>query len=209
MRILLAVTAASVLALTANVSSASAKDSYVSVAGGATGESHYDITFAGANARVNNEAGVAFAAAWGKKLSQNLRGEIAVSASRQDTKSLTVSYLGDSEAGSLDGKTEAYGIDGNVYYDFPVKGKFVPYVGAGVGVSNLKLTILDADSSTSVLHLQAIAGVNYAVNPKFNLFAEVRAQRLGSFKFKLDANNETKDTSISTTGVLVGLRAPF
>jgi hypothetical protein len=42
MRILLAVAATSILALSANVSSASAKDSYVSVAGGLTGESHYD-----------------------------------------------------------------------------------------------------------------------------------------------------------------------
>lgn len=209
MRILLAVTAASVLALTANVSSASAKDSYVSVAGGATGESHYDINTDGFNVRVNNESGATFAAAWGQKLSHNLRGELAVSANKQDVKSGALSDGVISQTGALDGKTEAYGIDGNVYYDFPVKGKFVPYVGAGVGISNLKLTIEGEDNSTSVLHLQAIAGVNYAVNPKFNLFAEVRAQRLGSFKFKLDANNETKDTSISTTGVLVGLRAPF
>ncbi len=209
MRILLVIAATSALALSVNVSSASAKDSYVSVTGGVTGESHYDINFADVNGRVNNESGGTFAAAWGKTLSHNLRGELAFSASKQDVKSATISNSTDSATGAINGKTEAYGLEGNLYYDFPVKGKLVPYVGAGVGISDLKLTLEGEDSSTSVLHLQAIAGVNYAMNPKFNLFAEVRAQRLGSFKFKIDDQNSTKDTSISNVGLLVGVRAPF
>lgn len=204
-------TAAATLAF---VGTASAQDRYVSFSAGVSGKSDYDYAIPQNSARVKSDldSAASISAAYGQKF-ENFRGEIALSNRKMDGKAkvdgrvgLTTPTAGKSEAGVL-------ALDFNGYYDFPVEGKFKPYVGAGIGIANVKLKDLYLDDTTSALHLQAMAGASFEVNEKVAVFAEVRAERVGTITVEtrevFSGRKSESDVSFSNVGGQIGIRVSF
>ena len=75
------------------------------------------------------------------------------------------------------------------------------------------LTIDDEfiNDKASVLNLQAMVGVNVEITKNFDVYAEARTQRLGSFTIETSdgtTSNET-DIDLTSTGVLGGIKFKF
>ncbi len=212
MRIVL-LTAAATLAF---VGTASAQDRYVSFSAGVSGKSDYDYAIPQNKSRVTSDldSAASISAAYGQKF-ENFRGEIAMSNRKMDGKTtVSVVYPGFSST-NTGGKSEAgiLALDFNGYYDFPVEGKFKPYVGAGIGIANVKLKDVYLDDTTSALHLQAMAGASFEVTEKVAVFAEVRAERVGTITVEtrevFSGRKSESDVSFSNVGGQIGIRVSF
>ncbi|MEJ2815822.1 MULTISPECIES: porin family protein [unclassified Caulobacter] len=189
---------------------APAAGQYISVSGGLVGKTDYDVGFAGGyKAKADVDAGAQGAVAWGSTIGNGWRAEIALGYRSQDSE--TVVTWNGTKIGATDGKVEALSIDINGYYDFPVSGPAKPYLGAGIGVAQVKFSDDLIDDKGDALTLQGIAGVSFAVSPTISLFAEGRYQYTGSIKIKTTSPSGEQNSHLSMTGpaALVGARFAF
>ena len=110
------------------------------------------------------------------------------------------------------GHQRTIGIMANGYYDFEFGSRFVPYVGAGVGVALMNLQGRDAlgkfsDFNTRFAY-QGIAGVSYNFSP--NLAANLEYRYLGTTEPTFSDNGvKVKTDSLGNHTVLLGLRYTF
>lgn len=99
------------------------------------------------------------------------------------------------------------GVFANVYYDFSGMGAITPYVGAGLGVSNVEVTYRPSDigiidDSETKFAYQIKAGAAYALTEQFDVFAEAayRATDDVTFDNQLfpgDLSIENRQTTLS------------
>jgi opacity protein-like surface antigen len=193
-----------------------ARGQYISVSGGLIGKTDYDYSFANGYAmNADVDSGAQGAVAWGSTLAGNWRAEIALGYRSQKVDGqLTVPAGGPLHAGvyPTDGdKMTTFSVDLNGYYDFPVSGPVKPYLGAGVGVAQVKIDDGVLDDKGDALTLQGIAGASFAVSPRVSLFAEGRLQYTGRIKIKTTSSfGEHKETlNMTGGGALVGARFAF
>ena len=102
----------------------------------------------------------------------------------------------------------------STYVDIPTKSKFTPYVGGGLGYTNvgwgaysasaLGITLTQQAGSQGVLGYQAKLGVTYQASAKADVFVEGTYQ--GSSGFSVDRVNYD---SLSAFGARVGARYRF
>jgi opacity protein-like surface antigen len=183
---------------------------YVSVSGGLIGKTDYDYGFAGGyKAKTDVDSGAQGAIAWGSTVGGNWRAEIALGYRSQNND--TVVTLNNTPLGTTDGKIKTLSVDINAYYDFPVAGPVKPYLGAGVGVAQVKFSDDLIDDKGDALTLQGIAGASFAVSPTISLFAEGRYQYTGSIKIKTTSPSGEQKEHLNMTGpgALVGARFAF
>ncbi len=134
-------------------------------------------------------------AAIGYRFSKTLRTDFSYVYNRYSVTSGTVGGITDagnafngtySAAGSINSNS----LFGNIYYDLPTKGKFVPYVGAGLGWTNINVpggeygyTVesrgstyygngVSNSSTFNALGYQAKVGLAYNLNAKNSIYAE-------------------------------------
>ena len=182
---------------------------YISVSGGLIGKTDYDYGFAGGyKAKSDVDSGAQGAVAWGSSFGA-WRGEIALGYRSQ--KNNTVLSWHGSALGDTDGKVKTLSVDINGYYDFPVAGPVKPYLGAGIGVAQVKFSDDLIDDKGDALTLQGIAGASFAVSPRVSLFAEGRYQYTGSIKIKTTSPSGEQNSHLNMTGpgALVGARFAF
>lgn len=194
----------------AKAAAAPASGQYISVSGGLVGKTDYDFGFAGGyKAKADVDSGAQGAIAWGSSVGNGWRAEIALGYRSQNGD--TVVTQNGTKLGSTDGKVQALSIDINGYYDFPVAGPAKPYVGAGIGVAQVKFNDDLIDDKGDALTLQGIAGVSFAVSPTIALFAEGRYQYTGSIKIKTSSPSGEQNSHLSMSGpaALVGARFAF
>jgi opacity protein-like surface antigen len=113
-----------------------------------------------------------------------------------------------------DGNTNLNSFMVNGYIDIDTKSKFVPYVGGGIGYSDInfssytvKILGVDAKSgsgSSGAFGYQAKAGLSYLASEKVDIFGE--AVFTGTTGFKLDTVNVD---SMTAWGARAGLRYRF
>lgn len=183
---------------------------YISISGGLIGKTDYDYGFAnGWSVDGDVKSGAQGAVAWGSSIGANWRGEIALGYRSQKVDSTLTSNVGVFTA--TDGKVKALSLDLNGYYDFPVSGPVKPYLGAGVGVAQVKIDDGLLDDKGDALTLQAMAGASVAVSPRISLFAEGRYQYTGSIKVKTTSPSGERNQKLNMTGAgaLVGARFAF
>ena len=183
---------------------------YIAVSGGLIGKTDYDYGFAGGiHAKTDVDSGAQGAIAWGSTVGGNWRAEIALGYRSQ--KNETVVTQNGATLGTTDGKIKTFSVDINGYYDFPVAGPVKPYLGAGIGVAQVKFSDLIIDDKGDALTLQGIAGVSFAVSPTLSLFAEGRYQYTGSIKIKTTSPSGEQNEKLNMTGpgALVGARFAF
>jgi opacity protein-like surface antigen len=114
-------------------------------------------------------------------------------------------------SGTTNGKVKTL-IDINGYYDFPVAGPVKPYLGAGVGVAQVKIDDdLIIDDKGDALTLQGIAGASFAVSPTHLAVRRGRYQYTGSIKVKTTSPSGERNEKLNMTGpgALVGARFAF
>lgn len=184
---------------------------YVSIAGGVIGKTDYNYRFSTGGTRLDAEldAGPQGALAWGASVGANWRAELALGYRSQDISSwMVLPGLGKITDG---GKADTLSLDINAYYDFPVSGPVKPYLGAGVGVAQVKIDDGALDDKAEALNMQAIAGASVAISPNVSLFAEGRYQRTGPIRITatLGAATKTSNIDLSSAGGLVGVRFGF
>jgi opacity protein-like surface antigen len=191
-------------------SAAPASGQYIAVSGGLIGKTDYDYGFAnGWSVDADVKSGAQGAIAWGSSIGANWRGEIALGYRSQKVDSALISNVGVFAASG--GKVKALSIDLNGYYDFPVSGPVKPYLGAGVGVAQVKIDDGLLDDKGDALTLQAMAGASVAVSPRISLFAEGRYQYTGSIKVKTTspAGERHEKLNMTAPGAVVGARFAF
>jgi opacity protein-like surface antigen len=190
--------------------SAPARGQYISVSGGLIGKTDYDYGFAnGYSLAADVDSGAQGAVAWGSSFGA-WRGEVALGYRSQKVDSqLTIPRVATFAVGG--DKVTTFSVDLNGYYDFPVAGPVRPYLGAGIGVAQVKIDDGVLDDKGDALTLQGIAGASFAVSPRVSLFAEGRYQYTGSIKIKTTSPSGEVDSKLNMTspGVLVGARFAF
>lgn len=140
------------------------------------------------------ESAVFGSAGAGYDLGNGLRAEGEVTYSKSDF-----------DDASGDAKT--LGAFANIVYDFKVPGipdQIRPFVGAGVGMANVKLDDGLLDDDDTGLAYQAKAGVSYQVNDRLTAEMAYRYQRVTDVQYGAGASAFEGD--LDSQAVTVGLR---
>ncbi len=129
---------------------------------------------------------------------------------RGPTLGATVGTIVDSGIGSQ----RNYGAFANAYYDFNAGGSFQPYVGAGVGVQNLRFDYRPSDvdvgqGSGTNFAWQLMAGATYRISESFELFGQYNYRDLGQTDIPLDLVPATLRAEGRQSVVSLGLRIPL
>jgi hypothetical protein len=74
-----------------------------------------------------------------------------------------------------------------------------PYLGAGIGVAQVKIDDGLLDDKGDALTLQGMAGASFAVSPTISLFAEGRYQYTGSIKIKTTSPSGEQNEKLNMT----------
>ena len=144
-----------------------------------------------------------------------VRTELTYAYTGATLNTVTASALGASINGSVsNGSVSTNSVLMSAYVDIPTKSKFTPYVGGGLGYTNVGWGAYSANfsgvqwnwqsGSQGVLGYQAKLGVTYQASAKADVFVEGAYQ--GSSGFSVDSVNYD---SLSAFGARVGARYRF
>jgi len=144
-----------------------------------------------------------------------VRTELTYAYTGASLNSVTASALGTSLSSSIrNGSVSTNSVFVSAYVDIPTKSKFTPYIGGGLGYTNvgwgaysasaLGITLTQQAGSQGVLGYQAKLGVTYQANAKADVFVEGTYQ--GSSGFSVDRVNYD---SLSAFGARIGARYRF
>ncbi|MBA4456405.1 outer membrane beta-barrel protein [Cylindrospermopsis raciborskii CS-506_B] len=94
----------------------------------------------------------------------------------------------------------------NGYYDIPTSSKLRPYIGAGLGLAFTSgdIDTIDIDGNSFAYNLKG--GIQYEVNYKGNIFAELKYASIGGYKLK---NTIADIDSVNSFGLSIGYRQGF
>ncbi|MCX5937412.1 MAG: outer membrane beta-barrel protein [Cyanobium sp. LacPavin_0920_WC12_MAG_62_9] len=144
-----------------------------------------------------------------------VRTELTYAYTGASLNSVTATALGTSGTTSIsNGSVSTNSVLVSAYVDIPTKSKFTPYIGGGLGYTNvgwgaysasaLGITLTQQAGSQGVLGYQAKLGVSYQASAKADVFVEGTYQ--GSSGFSVDRVNYN---SLSAFGARVGARYRF
>ena len=161
------------------------------------------------------DSDISFNAAVGYVYSENFRIEAEFAYRENDVDSVNFNNNPVSPRGDISSKS----IFVNAYYDFAnVHEQFVPYVGAGIGFTDVDVDVqygtADFNGDDDVLAFQLIAGANYHINDELSLYADVRYQvtddpELNRFGGPAPAANVELDSEYDTYNFNIGVRYNF
>lgn len=201
-------------------SSIASADKYASIFGGLTKADELDFQVAPGTVTTDFDDGYAFGLAFGKRLGQagdknrwRVEGELGYRSNDVSTHK-----LGGAELDGAFGKLTSTSLMANVFIDFNAPSKFSPYLGAGLGFTNVKAdgwgvsAIPDVVSDDeTVLAYQLIAGAGWDVSQKTELFVEYRYFATDNASVTTSGATGAVDTDLSykTNNLLIGARFNF
>ncbi|MDD9869745.1 MAG: outer membrane beta-barrel protein [Gammaproteobacteria bacterium] len=123
------------------------------------------------------------------------------------------------------GRIETRSLFANVYYDFPGYGDFIPYVGAGIGRADVKVTdvryisvfvdshrptnrrrvVQDTDMEDTVYAWQLHAGADYRVNRRFLVGLKVSYTDLDDFSDTNRYDEHTDEPNLTNRTKFAGI----
>ncbi len=146
----------------------------------------------------------------------NWRTDLTYSVSEHDLDSCTETKQSAACATGGQGSGDLNTFMANVYYDIETESKFTPYLGAGIGTTeispdNIKVAGTEYDlKSEDTTTYQLKAGVSYEVSEKVNLLGEATYRKYDDIKTSTDvANVEFNVDEISSWSFLFGARYRF
>lgn len=183
--------------ISANVGLAMPNDSDLTATGGS-----------GTTGTIEFDTGTAYAVAVGYAYENSVRieGEFVYQANDYDK--LSVTGVGSATIEG-DAKSKTFLLNG--YYDFNKEGKVQPFIGAGIGLSEVEAgdislpgygTLLSSDNDTAFAY-QVSAGVGFSVSEKTSLELKYRY-----FQTE-DLNFEVLDAEYSSHNLFAGVRLSF
>jgi opacity protein-like surface antigen len=112
------------------------------------------------------------------------------------------------------GRQRNYGAFANAYYDFNPEGAFMPYVGGGIGVQNVRFDYRPSNidvgqGSDTNFAWQLMAGATYRISPAFELFGQYNYRDSGSTDIPLDLLPANLRAESRQSILSLGLRIPF
>lgn len=143
---------------------------------------------------------------FGRDYGANWRAEVELSRRAAGLKSVSGT--------AASGEMLATSLMANAIYDFNGNGPITPYLGAGLGFTQVKLDNARPFGASSIndsdrgIGLQGIAGVSYAMNQAVDLFADYRYFTARNIDLVTVAGNAASLTP-KTHSVMVGLRYNF
>lgn len=166
------------------------------------------------------DAGVGITGAVGHSFAAfRIEGEISYRQNDLDEAEVSSITVGGTTIGvvgtlALEGDISALGFMANGWYDFDTGSKWVPSVGAGIGVVNLSLDIESVggaatvfDESDTVFAFQAAAEIGYQVMP--STIVGVSYRFLGTSDPDFEAGGETIESEYLSHNIMVGVRHKF
>ena len=188
------ITAAVLLAPSLSAAAQDERGYYATVYGGpsfmaSTSFSESRPTGAAVGGKVAFGSGIGFGAAVGRRYGNGWAAEVA-----WDERG---SFLDSVGGVAVDGNVFSTVVFLNGYYRFPARGAVRPFIGAGLGY----VAVLDIDvdrdgkeqeySRSGGMAVQAMAGGEYSLSPRWSLSGDVRWSRMGSGTFKAAAAGTT------------------
>ncbi|QYF91712.1 outer membrane beta-barrel protein [Massilia sp. PAMC28688] len=193
-RYITCIAAAAVLLAPLSVTAQDEPGYYASAYGGTTAARSTSFlesraTGPAAGGKVDFGGGIGFGAAVGRRFGNGWAAELAL-----DERGNYLKRVGGVE---VDGNVFSEVVFLNGYYRFPARGAVRPFIGAGLGY----VVALDIDvdrngaeqeySRKGGAAVQAIAGVEYSLAPRWILSGDVRWSRIGSGNFKATSAGNT------------------
>lgn len=167
-----------------------------------------DVTQAGLDFTTDFDLGQAFSLSGGRIFRDfRAEGELFVSAS--DFSSLSSPGLG---SASASGTLTTMGLMLNGYYDFPTDSKWKPYIGAGIGFTEIDIDSLAANGvfiasdNDHVFAYQAKAGIAYRITPAVDVSLGYRYFATGDADFTDVTGTDFSADGAQLHAVEVGLR---
>ena len=163
-----------------------------------------DVTASALGVSVNTEidAGVAYGINFGYDFGNDIRTEFGYDKTTGDFSKVN----GVASSGSIDAST----FSASIFKDFSSDSKFTPYIGAGIGTTNIDVGTITisgtsfAGSNSNTETLTLSLGTNYEFNEGSNLFFEGNYRKVGDVTV-----SGVQYTGISTLGVNAGIKFTF
>ena len=176
---------------------------YFTAGAGLTSISDVTATAASTSVAVEIESGASYEAGFGYNFGNDLRTEITWGQSRGDFEKVAGTAV---TAGDVVAST----ISANVFKDFSSESKFTPYIGAGIGTTDIDTgnitisgTTYTGTNETSTSYSLKF-GSKYQMSDQTDVFLEGRLASIGDFTV-----NNVKYTDISTFGAHLGVNFKF
>ena len=169
---------------------------------GYTSISDVTATYLGVAAAAEIDSGFSYGLNVGYDFGNDIRTEIGYDNVNSDFSKLAgVAITGDIDVSTF---------SASIFKDFSSDSKFTPYVGAGLGTTNIDVgtitvggtSVAGSNSNTETLTLTL--GTNYELNEDSSLFLEGNYRNLGDVTV-----SDVKYTDISTLGVNAGIKFSF
>lgn len=142
----------------------------------------------------------------GYKFPQGWRPELEYRYARAATDTVTLSAVGTTLSSGTDDSADAHQFFGNLWYDWDLKNKWMPYLGGGVAAVHLDV----AGETDTVFGGQVGAGIQYAISPTIVLDAGYRYVITTDPSFDSGvAGVSDIDAEYSSHNFLVGVRGHF
>ena len=179
-----------------------AKGVYVKPSVGYSSISDISASALGVSVTVEADSAIAYGLNVGYDFGNDIRTEIGYDNVTSDfSKVAGVAATGDIDASTF---------SASVFKDFSSDSKFTPYVGAGLGTTNIDVgtitiggtVIAGSNSNTETLTLTL--GTNYELNEGSNLFLEGNYRKIGDVTV-----SGVQYTDISTLGINAGIKFSF
>lgn len=202
----MAVISLSTLAMTGTALAADrATGTYISGGAGANFAGDNNVSGGGINADIGHETGFVGVLALGQSFANGFRGEVELGNRRNEVDS--------SGNVSASGKSSVFSAMINGYYDFATGSAFMPYLGAGIGIGQLKMDVsrvgtASINSSGRGIGLQGIAGVAYQMDDNWTSTLEYRYYNLQGAEVNVVGANSV-DADYDSHSIMVGLRYTF
>lgn len=166
-----------------------------------------DTTLPGVTGEVGTEPGFSLSGAIGYRYDKRFRGEIELAYRENDIDRLSITAFGLAASGSASGDVSSFSGMVNGYWDIAIDAPVKPYVGAGVGISEVEaeLTVggTTAKSDDTVFAYQFMGGVIYEVSPTVDIHLGYR------YFATADPEFSTTESEYETHNVEVGVTYKF
>lgn len=163
-----------------------------------------DINYSGYTDELSFDPGYGLTAALGGDFGNGARGEIELGYRSNDFDEYSV----DGYKSDVGGDFSTLSLMGNAYFDFPVYGVIVPFIGGGVGVANINADWDDyGDDDDTVFAYQFMAGAGFAVSPTVKLDVQYRYFATSDPEFTDEGGHY--DAEYSSHNVMLGFRTEF
>ncbi len=164
--------------------------------------------------KVENTAAYALSGALGYDFG-SVRFEIETSGHASSVNTFSRLADGKMQKGS-EGELSSFAVLANLYYDFKQRGKYTPYIGAGVGAAYVEFDDYGTDANPNILSdngsglaYQGIAGFEYELHERIGITAEYRYFATSDIEMTTTLGSNPVDVPYRNHSLLAGLRMKF